>query len=98
MNQLSLSRRNFLAGMGASAITLPTLTNALGEPILTEAKQPSRKLGIALVGLGSYSRTRLAPALQETQNCRLAGIVTGTPAKAEEWMKKYDIPKANVYG
>ena len=97
MNQLSLSRRTFLTGVGASALVLPTLTDAFGEPILTKSGQPSRKLGIALLGLGSYSRTRLAPALQLTQHCRLAGIVTGTPAKAEEWTKKYDIPKANVY-
>lgn len=91
------SRRRFLTGLGASALAIPALTDAFGKPIRTEAGQPGRKLGIALVGLGSYSRTRLAPALQETQHCRLAGIVTGTPAKAEEWTKKYDIPKANVY-
>ena len=96
-NLLTQSRRRFLTNVGVSALALPTLTNAFGEPIRTESGQPSRKLGIALVGLGSYSSTRLAPALQETQNCRLAGIVTGTPAKSEEWMKKYNIPKANVY-
>jgi predicted dehydrogenase len=96
-NQHPLSRRHFLAGMGASALAIPTLTNAFGQPIQSEAGQPGRKLGIALVGLGSYSKNQLAPALQQTKNCRLAGIVTGTPAKAEEWMKKYDIPKANVY-
>ena len=83
--------------VGASALALPILTDAFGKPIQTESGQPGHKLGIALVGLGSYSKNQLAPALQQTQNCRLAGIVTGTPAKAEEWMKKYDIPKANVY-
>ncbi|WP_375447871.1 Gfo/Idh/MocA family protein [uncultured Fibrella sp.] len=89
------SRRRFLMNAGASALAIPTLTDVFGKPI--QSAQPGRKLGIALVGLGSYSRNQLAPALQQTTNCRLAGIVTGTPAKAEEWMKKYDIPKANVY-
>ena len=97
INQHPLSRRHFLAGVGASALTLPSLTDAFGHPIPSTTEQPSRKLGIALVGLGSYSSGRLAPALQQTKNCRLAGVVTGTPAKADEWMKKYDIPKANVY-
>jgi predicted dehydrogenase len=55
------------------------------------------KLGIALVGLGKYAEGQLAPALQETKHCYLAGIVTGTPEKAEKWMKKYDIPEKNVY-
>ena len=85
------SRRQFLASVGGAALTIPTLTNALGQPI------QSRKLGIALVGLGNYSKNQLAPALQLTQNCRLAGIVTGTPAKAEEWTKKYGLAPANVY-
>jgi glucose-fructose oxidoreductase len=46
------------------------------------AQENKRKLGIALVGLGSYSSGQLAPALQETKNCYLAGIVTGSPDKA----------------
>ncbi|MEZ0539437.1 Gfo/Idh/MocA family protein [Fibrella arboris] len=93
----SQSRRQFLMNAGASALAIPTLTDALGRPIQSTTNQPGRKLGIALVGLGYYSKNLLAPALQQTTNCRLAGIVTGTPAKADEWMKKYDIPKANVY-
>ncbi len=56
-----------------------------------------RKLGIALVGLGQYSEGELAPALEKTVNCRLAGIVTSTPEKAEKWKKKYNIPDKNVY-
>lgn len=39
-----------------------------------------KKLGIALLGLGNYSNIQLAPALLETEYCRLVGIVTGTPA------------------
>ncbi|MBC8153463.1 MAG: Gfo/Idh/MocA family oxidoreductase [Bacteroidetes bacterium] len=90
-NRLSLSRRNFLAGLGASSLTLPSLSSAFGEPLQT------RKLGIALIGLGSYATNQLAPALQQTKNVELRGVVTGTPGKAETWMKKYNIPKENVY-
>jgi predicted dehydrogenase len=60
-------------------------------------KMKENKLGIALVGLGTYSRDQLAPALQETQHCYLAGIVTGDARKAQEWKKKYDIPEENIY-
>jgi glucose-fructose oxidoreductase len=55
------------------------------------------RLGVALVGLGYYSTDLLAPALQQTNNCYLAGIVTGTPAKAESWKEKYKIPEKNIY-
>ena len=99
-------------GMGASALSLPLagyadnqfaqnestgLYSLLTNPNKEGLGQPGRKLGVALVGLGYYSTNLLAPALQQTQNCRLAGIVTGTPAKATEWMQKYNIPKENVY-
>ena len=99
-------------GAGATALSLPMLSYADGlshqaefdriHSLITSPGdsglfQPGRKLGVALVGLGSYSKNQLAPALQLTQNCRLAGIVTGTPAKATEWMQKYNIPKENVY-
>lgn len=58
---------------------------------------PGKKLGIALVGLGNYSTGQLGPALQETQHCYLAGIVTGTPSKIPEWQSKYNIPGGNIY-
>jgi predicted dehydrogenase len=59
--------------------------------------EPAKKLGVALVGLSEYSTTQLAPALRETHLCRLAGIVTDTPAKIEEWKTKYSIPDGNIY-
>ncbi len=55
------------------------------------------RLGVALVGLGSYSSGQLAPALQETKHCYLAGIVTGTPSKETSWSERYNIPKKNIY-
>jgi glucose-fructose oxidoreductase len=56
-----------------------------------------RKLGVALLGLGDYAESELAPALLKTQHCSLRGIVTGTPSKVERWQRKYDIPSTNVY-
>ena len=70
----------------------------LSPTSLFSADRPKKdKLGIALVGLGYYSTDLLAPALQQTKNCYLAGIVTGTPSKAETWKKKFNIPDNNIY-
>jgi len=55
------------------------------------------RLGVALVGLGYYSTDLLAPALQQTAHCQLAGVVSGTPAKLADWQKKYRLPDANLY-
>jgi predicted dehydrogenase len=57
----------------------------------------NQKLGIALVGLGRYSKGELAPALKETEHCYLAGIVSGSPEKAKDWRKKYDLKESNCY-
>ncbi|MGZ8559840.1 MAG: Gfo/Idh/MocA family protein [Chitinophagaceae bacterium] len=66
------------------------------QSLLFACKKKDR-LGVALVGLGYYSTDLLAPALQQTKNCWLAGIVTGTPSKAESWKNKYKIPEKNIY-
>jgi predicted dehydrogenase len=39
----------------------------------------------------------LAEGIQVSQYCTLAGIVTGTPSKAEKWKKQYNIPEKNIY-
>ncbi|HEX8061124.1 MAG TPA: Gfo/Idh/MocA family oxidoreductase [Cyclobacteriaceae bacterium] len=64
---------------------------------MDESTQTEVKLGVALVGLGHYATKQLAPALEETEHCYLAGIVTGTSAKAKKWKRKYDLPKKNIY-
>jgi glucose-fructose oxidoreductase len=64
---------------------------------LSATRQNKERLGVALVGLGYYSTDLLAPALQQTKHCYLAGIVTGTPSKAEIWKAKYSIPDKNIY-
>jgi glucose-fructose oxidoreductase len=67
------------------------------DTLLAATFPQKTRLGVALVGLGYYSTDLLAPALQQTKNCYLAGIVTGSPEKAETWKKKYNIPDKNIY-
>jgi len=85
------SRREFLqvTALAAGALALPSFS--------ISRRRNQEKIGVALVGLGYYSTQVLAPALQLTEHCRLAGIVTGTPAKAERWKEQYGIPEKNIY-
>jgi len=59
--------------------------------------QINRQLGIALLGLGEYAGAELAPALKETNHCRLAAIVSDEPAKMEEWRKIYGLNEKSCY-
>ena len=88
------SRRKFIQQMALGAAATTLSTSAFPNIIIPKKKD---KLGIALMGLGYYSTDLLAPALQLTKHCYLAGIVTGTPAKAESWQKKHGIPDKNIY-
>lgn len=105
----SQNRRSFIRGMGlvigTVSVGLPLISscNSTGSPKQNQENAQGgnsaqqNKSGIALVGLGNYSNGQLAPALQETEKCYLAGIVTGTPSKAEEWKSKYNILEKNIY-
>jgi glucose-fructose oxidoreductase len=88
----SVSRREAIKSIAISGSTILTANS-----LLAATRRKKDKLGVALIGLGYYSTDLLAPALQKTKNCYLAGIVTGTPAKAESWKSKYNIPDKNIY-
>ncbi len=87
------TRRQFLASTAVAMAAAPFISTSS-----TRARaQESRKLGVAVCGLGRLSTNQIAPALAKTKHCRLAGIVTGTPAKAQAWKAKYAIPERSVY-
>ncbi len=81
----------------------PSLKTAMGASLATLAAraQPSppsaKKLGWALVGLGSLSTHQIAPAFAKCQHSQLAAIVTGTPEKGVKWREKYDLAADKVY-
>lgn len=93
----NLSRRTFLnklgagAGTAALAMSIPSVNFAF-----THKVYEGKKLNIALCGLGRYANY-VAENLKDAQYCKLAGIVTGTPSKAEDWKKRFSIPDANIY-
>lgn len=89
-----ITRRRFLTNL--SALSALAMTPRLGRA--KDRPASGKKLGVALVGLGNYSRGQLGPALKETQYCQLAGVVTGDPAKGAKWAAEYGFPATSVYG
>ncbi|MGO8765958.1 MAG: Gfo/Idh/MocA family protein [Limisphaerales bacterium] len=92
MNAIVQSRRDFIKTTSVLAAGLPFM-----GAISSNAQDAGKKLGFALVGLGSLSTYQLAPALQHTKYCQLTGIVTGHPQKAAQWKARYNIPDKNIY-
>lgn len=89
------SRRQFLtvSALGAASLGL----GLRAEPAASLLPH-GRKLGVALVGLGGYSRGQLGPALRETELCELRGVVTGDPeGKGKRWARDYGFSEKSVY-
>src|SRR6187399_2354547 len=105
MSQHDESRRKFLYNLGLAGLSVPLISSGIkyaddkksNPETMSDKNKKDGKLGIALVGLGNYAGGQLAPALLQTSNCYLAGIVTGTPSKIPVWKEKYNIPDKNIY-
>jgi predicted dehydrogenase len=85
----SYSRRHFLQQVSIG-------TSVLAAVPLVAAPPVSRKLNVALCGLGRYAGY-LAEGIAVSKYCQLAGVVSGTPAKIEQWQKKYNLAPKNCY-
>ncbi|SFR46208.1 glucose-fructose oxidoreductase [Robiginitalea myxolifaciens] len=92
-----ITRRSFSKKVSRGAASMALLGHLPLSCSGRIAGTADQKLGVALVGLGSYSTYQLAPALQDTEHCYLAGIVTGTPAKARTWQAKYNLDPEHCY-
>jgi glucose-fructose oxidoreductase len=88
------SRRKFITTATVGITGLAMARPAFANIIIPQKKEV---LGVALVGLGYYSKDLLAPALKLTQRCKLKGIVTGTPEKAVQWKSAHQLEDKNIY-
>ena len=89
-----MTTRRTLLAQAAAVAAAPFISTSVTRALAAASK---KRLGFALCGLGSLSTHQIAPALQKTQNCRLAGIISGTPAKAVAWKTQYNIPDRNIF-
>ena len=60
-------------------------------------KNNSDKLGIAILGLTSYALEQIIPALSQTKQVYLAGLISDEPEKALQLGKKLNVPRKNIY-
>ena len=91
-SESNFQRRSFVKGLAA-------IMALQSGPLITKAaSSKSKKLGLAIVGLGGYATGCIAPEVSSCAHVRLAGVVTGSKQKGEEWSRQYQFPKDAVYG
>lgn len=91
-----VTRRGFVERIGLGIGAAATLPSFVSRSEVVSGNYAGRKLNVALCGLGRYANV-LKQGLAASQYCHLAGVVTGTPAKATQWKKDYTIPDKNIY-
>lgn len=87
-----VSRRSFVK---TAALAVPAL---VGLDSLVRAQTAREgKVGVALCGLGGFSRQSIAPELPSAKNVWFAGAITGDAAKGREWAKQYGFSEKSIY-
>jgi predicted dehydrogenase len=92
----AVSRRGFLNAAGAGLLSTPLLARGAAAQ-LRVPDPPGRKLGWALVGLGSLSINQIMPAFAKAEKSRLVAFVSGHRDKAEKLALRYGVDTKNIY-
>jgi predicted dehydrogenase len=93
-----ITRRRFIARAGRGLAAM-----SVGPGLLTGGQQlvvpdpPGRRLGWAIVGLGSLSIHEILPAFAKCEKSRLAALVSGHPDKANKLAIRYGVSAKNIY-
>ena len=94
-----ITRRGFITNVGKTLLA----ANVAGS-LLTEAAAqlrvpdpPGRKLGWAIVGLGSLSINQILPAFAKCEKSRVVAFVSGHPDKANKLALRYGVDPKNIY-
>lgn len=86
-------RRDFAKSLSAG-LALGTSSAFLSSPVFGSG---TKQLGIAVVGLGRLSTEFVLPALEHSSQCRLAGVVSGSSAKADHCQLESVSQQAQAY-
>jgi predicted dehydrogenase len=89
-----MDRRRFTQ---LSALTLANLQMRVSAQSPTTSTSPTRRVGIAAVGLGSIAEVFMRAATA-TPNARITGLVTGHPVeKGTKFGALYNVPANSIY-
>jgi predicted dehydrogenase len=94
-----ITRRGFMAKVGKGFV----LANAAGALLkradaqLVVPDPPGKKLGWAIVGLGSLAINQILPAFALCEKSKVVALVSGHPDKANKLALRYGVSPKNIY-
>jgi predicted dehydrogenase len=100
-HEKEISRRGFLGkvgkGLAAAGAAGTLLKNAAAQQGPPVPEPPGKKLGWAIVGLGSLSMYEILPAFAKCEKSRPVAFVSGHPDKAKKLAVRYGVNLKNIY-
>src|SRR6266849_6256076 len=95
----AVTRRGFIskAGRGLLAANFAGALLKSSEAELVVPDPPGKKLGWAIVGLGSLSMNQILPAFAKCEKSRVVALVSGHPDKANKLAQRYGVSPKNIY-
>ena len=94
-----ITRRGFIGKVGQGFVVANTAGTLLkdAEAQLRVPEPPGKKLGWAIVGLGSLSINQILPAFAKCEKSKVVAFVSGHPDKANKLALRYGINPKNIY-
>src|ERR1041384_995512 len=97
--QNEITRRGFMSRVGGGLIAANVAGTFLKGPAfaLEVPDPPGKKLGWAIVGLGSLSINQILPAFARCEKSRVVAFVSGHPDKANKLALRYGVNPKSIY-
>ena len=99
MSGKEITRRNFIAraggGLLAANVAGALLKDAHAQLVVPDP--PGKKLGWAIMGLGSLSINQILPAFAKCEKSKVTAFVSGHPDKAHKLALRYGVSEKNIY-
>src|SRR5512142_1215187 len=96
-----ITRRGFISKAGQGLVAANTvgalLKNAEAQFELQVPEPPGKKLGWAIVGLGSLSIHQILPAFAKCEKSKVVAFVSGHRDKADKLALRYGVQPKNIY-
>src|SRR5919197_16802 len=99
MTDREITRRGFITRVGQTAMA-SSIAGSLLKPASAQLHvpdPPGKKLGWAIVGLGSLSIYEILPAFAKCEKSKVVAFVSGHPDKANKLALRYGVDPKNIY-
>jgi predicted dehydrogenase len=98
-NGRDITRRRFITKVGQGLVAAKVVGGLLkpAHAQLVVPDPPGKKLGWAIVGLGSLAINQILPAFSQCEKSKVMALVSGHPDKANKLALRYGISPKNIY-